>query len=311
MNSLRLDDAGKNISKLVRTGYRMIKILELLIEKPCSCQEINEEFQRDIHLKKEVSDDMICMYINSLRKIGCDISRPSKSNSFCYKLNSHPFAFKISKKDSKMLEEVLKNLIKSNNWQLLIEVCEFFKEIKNFCAKDSDMNFLRTISTFLKIDFDLVKKLNYFCEKEKFIVLEYQSPNSGLKEIGLYARNISLENSKLYLWGYSLELNELQYLRLDRIKEIKIIGFKENNIKAKKITKTVYKLLNMEDFSPDENQKIIQNTGKEILIEEEIENRFKFVQKVLSYGSKCIVLEPQDIRTEIVSTIERMLGIYG
>lgn len=311
MNGLSLNsNAEKHVTKLVSTGYKMLKILKLLIQKPHCCQEINEEFLKDFHLGKDVSDDMICMYINTLRKIGCDISRPSKSNSFCYTLNSHPFSFKISKQDSKTIETVLKSLVKSNDWPLLIEICEFFNELKNLCAKDSDLNFLRIISTFSKIDFDLAKKLNYYCEKEKFIVLEYQSPNTGLKEIGLSARALSLENSKLYLWGYNSELNELQYLRLDRIKNIKIISLNESPTEIKTPPSAVYRLMDMEDFIPDEDQKILETTNEAILIEEKTENRFRLVQKILSYGSSCVVMEPQDLREEIIATIEGMLSFY-
>lgn len=312
MNNILREYNEKQASKLVRTGYRMLKILSLLIEKPCNYQSINKAFLEDFYLKKNVSDDMICMYINTLREIGCDISRPSKSNSFCYVLNSHPFDFKISKQESKVLETILKSLVKSTDWLLLLEVCEFFAKLKNICSPESDFSFLRIISIFLKLDFDLIKKLNYYCEKEKFIILEYSSPNSGLKEIGLRAQKISLENARLYLWGYNPELRELQYLRLDRVKKIKVISIKETEAINENLTKALYKLLNqdIENFVPDESQKVLKIENGEIFIEEKIENRFAFIQKVLTYGEDCVVLEPLDIKEEIIFALREVLKIY-
>lgn len=290
----------------------MLKILSLLIEKPCNYQSINEAFLEDFYLMKNVSDDMICMYINTLREIGCDISRPSKSNSFCYVLNSHPFEFKISKQESKILETILKSLVKSTDWLLLLEICEFFVDFKNICSQDSDFSFLRIISTFLKMDFELIKKLNYYCEKEKFIILEYYSPNSGLKEIGLRAQKISLENERLYLWGYNPELRESQYLRLDRVKKVNVISIKETEVVNENFVKALYKLLNQdtENFVPDELQKVLKIENREIFIEEKIKNRFGFIQKILTYGEDCVVLEPLDIKEEIIFTIGEVLKIY-
>lgn len=312
MNNILRIDKEKQSSKLVRTGYRMLKILSLLIEKPCNYQNINEAFLEDFYLRKNVSDDMICMYINTLREIGCDISRPSKSNSFCYVLNSHPFEFKISKQESKTLETILRSLVKNTDWQLLLDVCEFFAEFKNNCSQDSDFNFLQVISGFLKLDFELVKKINYYCEKEKFIILEYNSPNSGLKEIGLRAQKISLENARLYLWGYNSELKELQYLRIDRIKKVKVVSIKETESADDNFPKSLYKLLNqnVDNFVPDEGQNVLKFENGEIFIEEKIENRFSFIQKILTYGEDCVVLEPSDIREEIIFAVGEVLKLY-
>ena len=312
MKTLFEDNSKKQIPKFVATGYRMLKILKLLIEKPCSTYEINEAFKEDVHLQKTVSDDMICLYVNSLRKIGCDISRPSKTNSFCYVLNTNPFLFEITKQHSKIIETILRSLVKNNDWRLLLDVCEFFKEVKEVCSKDSDLDFLRVVSVFMKMDFDLIKKLNYFCEKEKFVVLEYQSPNSGLKEISLVAKYLSLENSRLYLWGHSFELGELQYLRVDRIKNIKVISLKEVDVEKKDFPVAKYKLLNQDvkNFLADENQSVLKIIGREVFIEEPIKNKFLFVQKILSYGEDCVVLEPLELREEIVSIIKEVLRLY-
>lgn len=311
MNSLRAQNP-KQAAKLVRTGYRMLKILTLLIEKPCNYKQINDAFLADFYLKKNVSDDMICMYINTLREVGCDISRPCKSNNFCYVLSSHPFELKISSSESKVIETILKSLIKSDDWKLLVETCEFFAELKNISSKDSDFNFLRVISTFLKMDFELVKKLAQYCEAEKFVILDYYSPNSGLKEIALKVQRISLENSKLYLWGYSYELKELQYLRLDRIKKINVVSLKKTEQPNEEFPIAVYKLLNQDEseFLPDESQKVLKIENGEIFVQETVFNKFSFVQKILSYGEDCVLLEPSDIRAEVVLAIKGVLSFY-
>lgn len=291
----------------------MLKILQLLIKHPCNYKQINEAFLADFYLQKKVSDDMICMYINTLREIGCDISRPSRSNDFCYVLSSHPFALKISSKESKTIEAILKSLVKSDDWRLLMEVCAFFTVLKEYCSVGSDLSFFRVLSPFLKIDSELLKQLSSYCEKEKSVVLEYSSPNSGTKEIALVLQRISLENSKLYVWGYNENLQECQYLRVDRIKKIKVISLAKSEKVHVDLMTVVYKLSNqnLPEFVPDEMQKILKVENGDIFIEEKIINKFAFMQKILYYAQDCVVLEPAQFRAEVILAINEVLKNYG
>lgn len=313
MKSLQNNNPLSKPEKIVLTGYRMITILKLLISGAKSTDEINTIFKNDSYIKKSVSNDMICLYINTLRQIGCDISRPSKSNNYKYVLNSHPFEFKISNKNSESITFILESLIRTDNWEFLIDVCELFKETQALSSKDSDTNFLRVISDILKIDKNLIKKLDYYCKKERLLLLEYNSTSSELKKIKIIANKLFLENSKLYLWGYNQDLQEMQYLRIDRIKDIKLISIKDVKVENKNLRTAKYKLINesARNFTPDENQKIIEKKENEIIIEEILTNKFKFIQKALLYADECIISEPSEIKEEIIQTLKELLSTYG
>ena len=84
---------SKHIKKpnLNSTALRIFKLLQWLSIEPLSVDELNQRFQADPLIQKQVSQDSIWLYINTLRELGCEISRPSPSNEFRHELQYHPF----------------------------------------------------------------------------------------------------------------------------------------------------------------------------------------------------------------------------
>ena len=120
-----------------------------------------------------------------------------------------------------------------------------------------------------------------------------------------------LESGKLYILRYNFKQQEMQYFRVDKILDIKKVGISNNEPILKKPI-AVYKLKDelVKTFKIDENQTIISKKSNELIIEEQIINRFKFVQKILSYGTNCTLLSPQNIVDEIKLTLETLEQIY-
>lgn len=303
------DKKPKNI---VNTGYKIIKVLKLLFEKPQSFNDINEEFLKDQIVTKPVSDDMICIYINTLRSIGCEITRPSKSNNFCYTLSNHPFKIEINKKDSFVLSQIIKTVLAEDNWEIAWDTIELFREFKDFCTKNSDFGFLDALNYHFKINPEIIKDLEHYCKKTKLLSIKYHSPNSDIKEIEIVAEKIKLENNHFYIWGYNKKLDKIIYLRIDRIISVTPINVQSLFLSTKILFKARYKLFKdaKENFTEDSSTKIIKRTKQYIEIEENVRNKFHFIQKILQYADECILTEPLNIKKEIISIIKEVLAFY-
>ncbi len=102
-----------NCNLMSLTGYRTLVILTALIESPKSNDEINECLFNNQYIKEKFSSDTLRIYINSLRAIGCEITRANKSNNQKYKLTSHPFSYDIPKSQLKALSKVYKTVVAS------------------------------------------------------------------------------------------------------------------------------------------------------------------------------------------------------
>ncbi len=90
-----------------QTAYRILLLLQWLTEKPLTMNEINERFQSVDEIGRAVSQDSLWLYINTLKALGCQISRPRPSNGFTYTLSFHPFSYFITSKETRFLKELL------------------------------------------------------------------------------------------------------------------------------------------------------------------------------------------------------------
>ncbi len=299
------------------TALRILVIFDMLLKAPCDISEINEKLEKEVKDCKKLSRDTICIYLNTLRVLGCVISRPTKNNDFKYNLVSHPFQLSLTEKEVETLIELRKYFSTLCEWRTTVEIDNLFNKIlenltsstqklfqsakKNIlCREVTSEKFLRSI-----------KQLEKYCKQNKTLTLLYKSPESGEKNITLNAEEITMENGAFYLWGYSDELETTMYLRVDRILDIKTVSLRHNKIE-RVFFKAIYKLKTGSDYPSliSEKDRMLERSGDEFIIETTVSNKFRFFQKILSYGSDCTVLHPEKVREEIALNLANILKIY-
>ena len=309
---------SKNIDNISITAFRILSILNSLLKEPLSDDDINKELQEHIDGSRNLSKDTICIYINTLRSIGCEISRPSKNTGYKYILKTHPFKLNISNDEINTIVEIRKYISTLGNWKLAVEIDDLFKQIVDSINAESKKNFLAIKKSILCREVNIeniLPELNLiekYCIQNTGIVVVYDSPNSGEKQISLNAEKLTLENGSFYLWGYNYELNETLYLRLDSIKNIKVVEIKGKN-KNSKDFEAKYKLTgdSIFTFIPSDSEKILKKNDTELIRLSKVKNKFKFIQNILSYGSDCTVISPENIRKEIIFRFKMMAEIYN
>jgi predicted DNA-binding transcriptional regulator YafY len=309
---------SKNLDNTSVTALRIISILNILLKEPLSDDDINKKLQEKTKETRNLSNDTICIYINTLRTLGCEISRPSKNTGYKYVLKTHPFKLNLSNDEINTIIEIRKYISTLGNWKLAVEIDDLFNQIFDTINSESKKNFLAVKKTALCREVNIeniLPELNLiekYCAQNTDIILIYNSPNSGEKEICINAEKLTLENGSFYLWGYNYELDETLYLRLDRIKSIKVISIKGKN-KTNKGFEAIYKLTGGSIFSfvLSESEKILEKNDGELIVQTKVKNKFKFIQKALSYGSDCTVISPENIRKEIISRLKMMAETYN
>ena len=122
---------------------------------------------------------------------------------------------------------------------------------------------------------------------------------------------LGFENGKLYIYGTSLDYSQAVYLLLNRI--IKIKEIKQNktkNIRIEEI-KVKYELkADIQEVQLKENEKLISINNNKIILEAKSSNKFALKQRILSFGSQCKVIEPENFKKEIISTLQKMRAEY-
>ncbi len=307
----------KDLENKSITAFKLLLILNMLVHTPCDDKEINKQLESSIVGSKALSKDTICIYINTLRAIGCDISHLSKSTNYKYVLRSHPFNLNLSKDEIFSIIELRKYISSVGDWKLVIETDKFLDDLYENMSVESQAIFdsikeeelLR--ETNLKNLSQDIHSFEEYCINKKTLMLVYNSPKSGEKNIEIEAEKLTFKDGAFYLWGYNAELDDIMYLRLDRIQSVNVMHSQEHKRKSKSLfvrykltgeSANLYQLL--------ENERIIENNNKELIIEAKVLNKFKFIQKILCYGSDCKVLSPESIKAIIISKLKLMSKLY-
>ncbi len=81
------------------------------MELPRTREEILELFSKDPILKHDISKDTVTITVNTLKKAGCIISRPSQRTSNRYVLKSHPFNLHFSMENIDALQALERVLL--------------------------------------------------------------------------------------------------------------------------------------------------------------------------------------------------------
>lgn len=298
-----------NCNLMSLTGYRTLVLLRLLMDSPKSNDEINACFLNNQYIKETFSIDTLRIYVNSLREIGCKITRADKSNNLKYELLSHPFEYDVTSSQLHALSKLYKNIYDKIDIKEVIELESFFKKLSALVTNEKTKEYLKNLSMLKNIDESILKDLVTHCKNKNQIVFLYNSPKSGEKEIEIIADKLSFKSEKLYLWGDNLTHKEHSYFRAERI--LKIFSIKLQKDKEEFLpTKVIYELKNHADYIPQNDEKIIEKIDDKITIEVDSKNEFNIMQRILYMAEDCKIIYPEEFKTKILHKLKMMKECY-
>lgn len=308
-NKQPIDDNNElNISL---TAYRALFLLAILMEEPCSAEDIIEQFKNNPITRKSLSKDTVRVTINTLKAAGCVISRPTSKNKYKYFLTYNPFGICMKKNILESLNKIRENIYNIGDWQLVAKLNDFYRTIFN---KLNDANAYETViqnEPFADIHSDILSFFFNTNIEHKEYIIKYESPQNGLEDLKIIADKVFFEEGKLYLWCYLYKYDSYAYLRLDKIKTIVDSGKKESFVE-KPLYNAVYKLSgdSMFMFRPNEYEVIMEKTENHLIIEASVLNEFNFMQRILMFGSDFCLISPDNLKAQIKTRMKDLLERY-
>ena len=82
----------EDLNQISLTGMRSLVLISLLIAAPRTIEEIREAFLELNIIDETQSIDTLRIDINTIKTMGCEISRPTPKNGHKYTLLDHPFS---------------------------------------------------------------------------------------------------------------------------------------------------------------------------------------------------------------------------
>ena len=293
------------------TGFKALILFALLMESPKSYEEVCDFFLNHPHLKEKISIDTFRVYITSLKRVGCEIKRERIDKVSKYSIVSHPFELSLTEEQIQSLIKIYKNITKNIDIKDLLLLEKFLEKIASYIDGKALKETLENNSILKGYNKSIIEDLIFYCDNKDQIVMRYNSPNSGEKDIEILTDKLEFNNNKLYLYGTGFEYMEYGIFLVSRILEIKEV--KEiKTIPVTKNTKIGYKISNsnLNHIQLDTNEKIIQKTKDYSIIEITSSNDFLTRQKLLSYGPMCKILYPESFQKDFISRLKKMKAGY-
>ena len=302
----------EELCQISLTGIRSLVLLGLLIQAPRSLEEIRSAFMEYNIMEDSNSDDILRIDLNTLKTMGCEISRADHRTNNKFVLLDHPFKIDVTEDEFKILKRAFNKIKENADVAVLMQYDELFKKISEFVSDKTIKEEFLGLSAFKNYSPEIVKELRFACKKNYEVKLIYKEPLQK-KEIEkeIIAEKLGIKNDKLYLYGIDKNTKGSVYLNIKRI--LKILSQKDNedNLSSKPVTVKFF----VKEFGYsglDDCETIISGDISEgFVIEGKYHNEFYATQRILSFGSKCTVIEPANFKDRIVEVLKRMRDVYN
>jgi predicted DNA-binding transcriptional regulator YafY len=212
-----------SLTGLNTTAYRIFKVLSWLMAEPLTLEELNQRFVDDPEVGKSVSHDSIWLYLNTLRALGCQISRPSQSNQFRYILSEQPFTVPLSRQDIDLISQMKQWAEPVLNWRDHLALDNFMTKALQHRYPHGEV--LERLSEYFQSSRtenllphqEPLEQLSLACQNQSLLWLQYQSPRQGTHDYWFLPVRLMYRSGVIYLLGlaHGREYNNL--LRVDRI----------------------------------------------------------------------------------------------
>lgn len=294
------------------SGFKSLLIFSMLVQGPKTYEEIKNNIEHNEYLNDSISIDSIRIYMNTLKKIGCDIKKNHYGRVVKYYIDSHPFELKISDAQAKSIIKVFKAVSKSIELSDFMALHGFFCNISRYILNEDLKAEIIKLSPVSNIDMEMIKELIKYVKNKTEITVLYNAKNSGKKkEIIIRADKMNIRNGKLYLCGFNSEYNNYgEFLVKYIMKIIRInISTPELLIPEYTVNYKYYKTDNA-PFELLSSEKIVEQNDSFLIIEIKSYDKFAVTQRILSLSNKCRVISPSNFKDEIIDCLKRMKEGY-
>ena len=302
----------EQLCQISLTGVRSLALLGLLIQAPRSLEEIRKAFIEYNIMSDDNSNDIIRIDLNTLKSMGCEISRADHRTGNKYVLLNHPFKLDFEQGEIAVLKNAFNRLKENLEIDTLLHYDHLVKKLADNAISSDARETLIGLSPFKGCSASVLKTLKNACDNSKIVKVLYKPP-AGKKEIKkeVAVQKLVLKNNKLYLYGYDVNKKESVTLNIKRI--LRILSQKDGEDSISEMDISVkFHLIDFGVSGLTEEESIESGNVKDgYIVNGKYHNDFVAMQRILSFGSKCTVLEPADFKNKIISIVKQMREIYN
>lgn len=304
---VKFQDEAKQISS---TGARALLVLVSLLMGPKTFEELKDFLVDCGFTNSQYSVDTARMDLNALKAIGCEITKALKTNDYKYSLISHPFKVKIMPLEVFFIREAYKHICKTCSPATLLDYHSLFCKLADIASSEEMREELLGISLLKGMNLDIIKDLVADEKHHNKIQIVYASTKYKEVIYDITLERLGLRSNKLYAFCYNHTLGKRTFLRVSKIRAI-LSKFFDKNSKFGLDTHVKFRLTRSYLYPLEPNETVVETTSDALVIEGRYYNDFIAMQRMLSFGKDCIVLEPVEMKELIIEKLLEMKELYG
>lgn len=303
-------DTQCNPRQISLTGVRAICIFALLSIEPRTFEYIRNFLIESNIVTREYSIDTIRIDLNTLKYIGCEISKATKKTDNKYVLISHPFQLVLDENDINALTKTYKYLSKNLSIERLLEYDALLTKLSNSVSDENIKQALLGISVFKGLDKDLVKEILLDSKRNTRMTIEYVSGGTKTTNFDITIDNLGFRSGKLYIYCINHTMNKRTFLLFSRLRKVLFRQLKnESTINTNDIV-VKFELKNHREYVLEESEKVIEEKESSIIVEGTYYTEFIALQRLLYLNSDCVIIEPQSIKNKLIEKLQKMRSLY-
>lgn len=300
-------DDTKQISM---TGSRVLVIFIYLLDGPKSFEEIRDFLIDCGIVTKEYSIDTIRIDLNTLKIMGCEITKATKKTNHKYGLISYPYCLNLTSKDVMSIKSVYSKIIKTASPKRILKYHHLFMKFAKMVTNEDIKEELLGISILKSENIELLEKLIEDEQSHSKVKILYHPANHNEPlEYDITVESFGQRSGRLYIFCFNHTLGSRSFLNASRIKSVVSKTFDRDSAYGLDI-RVKFKLDNYKEFTLEDNEYIIEINNNTAIIEGYYFNDFIAIQRMMSFASNCTVLEPENIVNVIIDKLKEMRALY-
>ncbi len=302
-------DTQCNPRQISLTGVRAIVILALLNIKPSTFEEIKEFLIESNIVTREYSIDTIRIDLNTLKYIGCDISKATKRTDNKYILRSHPFQLQLSPEEVNTLAKIYKHIYKNLSLERLLEYDNLFEKLADGVESEYTKEVLKGISVLKGLDKSLIYEVLNDAKRHSRLKILYTAGNSRDEEYDITVEKLGFRSDKLYIYCFNHSINKRTFLNFSRLKKVLVRSLRSENVSGEDVV-VEFNLRNYKDYELEETEQILSTDDNIAYIKGVYYTDFIALQRILSFGSDCVILSPSELKRVLLDRLHSMRKQY-
>ncbi|MBR6162695.1 WYL domain-containing protein [bacterium] len=298
----------KDKFKELDTGLKVFEILKYLAKQDASYHDLERILSKIS--AKELSDETILKYINTLKYSGLNITKSGE----VFRLENQPFMINLTEEELETLANLEAYSKSLNNERVNKEFSDFLNKISKYLSpllKEKYIKLRETSTAKPMYDYKDREDLIRLCEKYLEDNLRLEIEENGKGKFVFEPAEIIYDKTSVYLSGYLPETASNKRINVKNIISVKQLPTRAAGNKF--LNTVVFECFGRlaKNYKLKPSEKIINSSENSVIISNAQEDRDLLLRRILKYGENAKLLRPQSLRDRMKEILNEMIENCG